>query len=197
MKTNAARVLDGLGIPYELREYDPGDEHLAAEEVARRVHLPPQQVFKTLLAKLSGDRKCDTVALKEVTPLTGYVRGGVTALACKKAYPVFVDETAELFDVISVSAGVRDYGVTRSRRPKPGLPANSHVSGPITHSTFCITQPFSLSQQNSPARDNDALVGSRRSLRRPQRPRVLKILLSHLQQRRHRAATFQKETLDW
>jgi Cys-tRNA(Pro)/Cys-tRNA(Cys) deacylase len=130
-KTNAARLLDTLGIRYELRDYEPGDEHLAAEEVARRVGLPPEQVFKTLvvrgdrtgvllavvpgdaaldlkaLAKLSGDRKCDTVPLKEVQPLTGYVRGGVTALAAKKEYPTFVDETVDLFDVISVSAGVR------------------------------------------------------------------------------------------
>ena len=131
MKTNAARLLDRLGIRYELREYDPGDEHLAAEEVAARVGLPPEQVFKTLvargdrtgvmlavvpgdaaldlkaLAKLAGDRKCDTVPLKDVTPLTGYVRGGVTALASKKEYPTFVDETIELFDVVSVSAGLR------------------------------------------------------------------------------------------
>ncbi len=131
MKTNAARLLDTLGIRYELRDYDPGDAHLAAEEVAARVGLPPEQVFKTLvvrgdragvmlavvpgdaaldlkaLAKLAGDRKCDTVALKEVTPLTGYVRGGVTALACKKDYPTYVDETAEIFDMISVSAGIR------------------------------------------------------------------------------------------
>jgi Cys-tRNA(Pro)/Cys-tRNA(Cys) deacylase len=131
MKTNAARLLDTLGIRYELRDYDPGDEHLTAEEVARRVFLPSEQVFKTLvargdrtgvmlalvpanraldlkaLAKLAGDRKCDTVSLQEVTPLTGYVRGGVTALACKKPYPTFVDDTATLFDVISVSAGVR------------------------------------------------------------------------------------------
>jgi Cys-tRNA(Pro)/Cys-tRNA(Cys) deacylase len=131
MKTNAARLLDTLGIRYELRDYDPGEEHLSAEQVASRVALPPEQVFKTLvargdrtgvmlavvpgdsaldlkaLAKLAGDRKCDTVTLKEVTPLTGYVRGGVTALACRKAYPIFVDETVELFEVISVSAGVR------------------------------------------------------------------------------------------
>jgi Cys-tRNA(Pro)/Cys-tRNA(Cys) deacylase len=131
MKTNAARLLDALGIRYELRDYDAGDDHLAAEDVAVRVNLPPEQVFKTLvvrgdrsgvalavvpgdsaldlkaLAKLAGDRKCDTVALKELTPLTGYVRGGVTALACKKAYPVFVDETVGLFDVVSVSAGAR------------------------------------------------------------------------------------------
>jgi Cys-tRNA(Pro)/Cys-tRNA(Cys) deacylase len=130
-KTNAARLLDRLGIRYELREYDPGEEHLPAEEVARRVGLPPEQVFKTLVARgeragvllavvpgdamldlkalatLAADRKVDTVPLKDVLPLTGYVRGGVTALACKKDYPTFVDETIELFDVVSVSAGVR------------------------------------------------------------------------------------------
>jgi Cys-tRNA(Pro)/Cys-tRNA(Cys) deacylase len=59
------------------------------------------------LAKLSGNRSADTVALKEVQPLTGYIRGGVTALGGKKDYPVFVDETIELFDVVAVSAGVR------------------------------------------------------------------------------------------
>ena len=131
MKTNAARILDGLGIAYELREYDPGEEHLGAEEVAARVGMPAEQVFKTLvvrgdrhgvafavvpgnaeldlkaLAKLSGDRKIEPVPLKEVTPLTGYVRGGTTALAAKKDYPVYVDETIVLFDSIAVSAGVR------------------------------------------------------------------------------------------
>jgi Cys-tRNA(Pro)/Cys-tRNA(Cys) deacylase len=131
MKTNAARLLDSLGISYELRSYevDPGD--LAAESVARKIGLPPEQVFKTLvargdrtgvllavvpgdaeldlkaLARLTGDRKVDTVPLKEVQPLTGYIRGGVTALAGRKDYPVWVDETIELFDAVSVSAGVR------------------------------------------------------------------------------------------
>jgi Cys-tRNA(Pro)/Cys-tRNA(Cys) deacylase len=134
MKTNAARILDKLGVKYDLRDYElpqGGDEHLTAEEVAARVGLPPEQVFKTLvvkgdrhgvalavvpahrdldlkeLARLSGDKKTDTVPLKDVTPLTGYVRGGVTALACKKDYPVFADQTIEGFDVVSVSAGVR------------------------------------------------------------------------------------------
>ncbi|RPH55849.1 Cys-tRNA(Pro) deacylase, partial [bacterium] len=131
MKTNAARLLDTLGLPYELREYEVDPDDLAAEIVARKIGLPPEQVFKTLvargdrtgvlfavvpgnaeldpkaLARLSGDRKVDTVPLKEVQPLTGYVRGGVTVLGAKKDYPVFVDETLELFDVISVSAGVR------------------------------------------------------------------------------------------
>jgi Cys-tRNA(Pro)/Cys-tRNA(Cys) deacylase len=131
MKTNAARLLDSLGIPYEVREYEVDPDDLAAESVARKVGLPAEQVFKTLvargdkhgvcfavvpgdqqldlkaLAQLTGDKKIDTVALKEVQPLTGYIRGGVTALAAKKSYPVFADETLELFDVISVSSGMR------------------------------------------------------------------------------------------
>lgn len=130
-KTNAARILDSLGIPYELRTYEVDPEDLRAERVAEKIGLPAEQVFKTLvargdrngvclavvpgdgqldlkaLAKLTGDRKIDTVPLKEVQPLTGYIRGGVTALAGKKDYPVFVDETIELFDVVSISAGVR------------------------------------------------------------------------------------------
>jgi Cys-tRNA(Pro)/Cys-tRNA(Cys) deacylase len=131
MKTNAARLLDTLGVRYELREYDVDLEDLSAETVAAKVGMPPEQVFKTLvargdrtgvlmavvpgnseldlkaLARLSGDRKVDTVPLKELQPLTGYIRGGVTALGGKKEYPVFVDETLELFDVVAVSAGVR------------------------------------------------------------------------------------------
>ncbi len=131
MKTNAARALDSLGISYELREYQVDPADLAAESVAHKLGLPPEQVFKTLvargdrtgiilavipgstqldlkaLAQLSGNRKVETVPLKEVQPLTGYIRGGVTALACKKDYPVYVDELIDLFDVISISAGMR------------------------------------------------------------------------------------------
>lgn len=131
MKTNAVRLLDDLKIPYELREYEVDPNYLAAERVAHKIGMPTEQVFKTLvvrgerkgvmlavvpgdselnlkaLAKLSGDRKVEMVALKEVQPLTGYIRGGVTALACKKDYAVYLDETAILFDQISVSAGVR------------------------------------------------------------------------------------------
>lgn len=131
MKTNAVRIIDSLGFKYELKEYEVDPEDLTAETVASKIGFPLEQVFKTLvargdkngvclavvagdaqldlkaLAKLSGDRKTEVVSLKEVQPLTGYVRGGVTALACKKDYPVFVDENVYLFDVISVSAGVR------------------------------------------------------------------------------------------
>jgi Cys-tRNA(Pro)/Cys-tRNA(Cys) deacylase len=131
MKTNAARLLDKLGIAYELRDYEVDPDDLSAESVAAKVGMPPEQVFKTLvargdrhgvcfavipgdmqldlkaLAQQSGDRKVETVALKEVQPLTGYIRGGVTVLGAKKAYPVYVDETFELFDVVAVSAGTR------------------------------------------------------------------------------------------
>ncbi len=130
-KTNAARLLDRLGIPYDLRDYEVAPDDLTAELVARKLGMPAEQVFKTLvargdragvclavipgdahldlkaLARSTGDRKVETVPLKEVQPLTGYIRGGVTALACKKDYPVYLDETAQLFDVISVSAGQR------------------------------------------------------------------------------------------
>jgi Cys-tRNA(Pro)/Cys-tRNA(Cys) deacylase len=131
VKTNAARLLEELKVPFELRDYAVDPEDLSAETVAAKVGLPAEQVFKTLvvrgdrngvclavvpgnaelnlkaLAKLTGDRKSEMVSLKEVLPLTGYIRGGVTALACRKEYPVYIDETAILFDVIAVSAGVR------------------------------------------------------------------------------------------
>jgi Cys-tRNA(Pro)/Cys-tRNA(Cys) deacylase len=131
VKTNAARALDSLGIMYELRDYKVDPNDLAAESVAAKIGLPPEEVFKTLvmrgdrngvclavvpgnaevdekaLARLSGDRRVEMTPLKEVEGLTGYIRGGVTALAGKREYPVYVDETVELFDVISISAGVR------------------------------------------------------------------------------------------
>lgn len=120
-----------MKIEYELRSYEVDPEDLSAETVARKVGLPLEQVFKTLvargdrhgvcfavvpgncqldlkaIAKLTDDRKVEPVTLKEVQPLTGYIRGGVTVLGAKKAYPVYVDETIELFDVVSISAGLR------------------------------------------------------------------------------------------
>jgi Cys-tRNA(Pro)/Cys-tRNA(Cys) deacylase len=137
-KTNAIRLLDQLGIRYELREYEVDPDDLAAETVARKIGLPPEQVFKTLVARgdrngvclavipgdaelnlkslaaASGDRKIQLVPVKELLGLTGYIRGGVTAFAGKKDYPVYVDETIELFDVISVSAGTRGVQVLLS-----------------------------------------------------------------------------------
>lgn len=153
MKTNAARLLDSLGIRYEVREYEVDPDDLSAETVAAKVGLPPEQVFKTLvargdkhgicfavvpgdqqldlkaLAQLSGDKKIDTVPLKDVQPLTGYIRGGVTALAAKKAYPVFADETIELFDVISISSGMR--GAQLILSPADYLRATAAKVGPI------------------------------------------------------------------
>jgi len=131
LKTNATRILDSVGIRYELREYEVDPNDLAAETVAAKIGLPPEQVFKTLvvrgdrggiylavipgnseldakaLARVTGDRRIELASLKEVQPLTGYIRGGVTALGGKKNYPVYIDETAQLFEAISVSAGVR------------------------------------------------------------------------------------------
>jgi len=130
-KTNAVRLLDQLGIEYELRAYEVDPNDLTADSVAEKVGLPPEQVFKTLvargdrrgicmavipgdveldlksLANASGDRKIHLVQMKELLGLTGYIRGGVTAFAGKKDYPVYVDETLELFDVVSISAGIR------------------------------------------------------------------------------------------
>lgn len=152
MKTNAARILDSLGIAYELRDYEVGED-LSAEAVAAKVGFPPEQVWKTLvvrgdrngiafavipgdheldlkaLARLTGDRKVDTVPLREVQPLTGYIRGGVTALGARKDYPVFVDENIEVFDQVSVSAGARGTQIVIA--PADYLRATGAATGPI------------------------------------------------------------------
>jgi Cys-tRNA(Pro)/Cys-tRNA(Cys) deacylase len=134
-KTNAARLLDQMGIHYEVRTYLVDPEDLAAETVAAKIGLPAEQVFKTLVARptgsnghngvvmavirgnqeldlkalaaAAGEKKMELVPVKELQALTGYIRGGVTALSAKREYPVFVDETIVLFDVVSISAGVR------------------------------------------------------------------------------------------
>ncbi len=141
MKTNAVRMLDELKVPYELREYEVDPEDLSAETVARKIGMDLQQVFKTLvargdregvclavvpgnaelnlkaLAKLTGDRKMEMVPLKEVQPLTGYIRGGVTALACKKDYPVYIDETRHsVRPDLCFGWGAGDADSTASRR---------------------------------------------------------------------------------
>jgi Cys-tRNA(Pro)/Cys-tRNA(Cys) deacylase len=131
MKTNAARILENLGIAFTLQEYEVDPDDLSAISVARKIGLPIEQVFKTLLTttgpdqhvfavipgdaeldfkklgRVAGARKAEMVSLKDVQPLTGYIRGGVTVFGAKKDFPVFADETIELFDVISVSAGQR------------------------------------------------------------------------------------------
>jgi Cys-tRNA(Pro)/Cys-tRNA(Cys) deacylase len=153
MKTNAMRLLDTEGVAYEVREYEVNPEDLAAESVAAKIGLPCEQVFKTLalrgdrngvclavipadteldlkqLVRLTGDRSIVMLPLREVQPATGYIRGGVTALAAKRVFPVFADETIELFNVIAVSAGIRGAQIVLS--PADYLRLSHAVTGPI------------------------------------------------------------------
>jgi Cys-tRNA(Pro)/Cys-tRNA(Cys) deacylase len=161
LKTNAARILDGLGISYTLQEYEADPEDLRATTVAAKIGMPPEQVFKTLLcstggadyvfavvpgdaeldlkklARAAGARKAEMAPLKEVQPLTGYIRGGVTVLGAKKPYPAFADETLELFDLISVSAGQRGTQIVLS--PSDYLRATNAAIADLTKSTSPAT----------------------------------------------------------
>jgi Cys-tRNA(Pro)/Cys-tRNA(Cys) deacylase len=154
MKTNAARILDGMGIHYELREYVVDLDDLSAPTVAAKIGMPVEQVFKTLLvstggseyvfavipgdaeldfkllAKAAGVRRAEMASLKDVQPLTGYVRGGVTVLGAKRPYPAFADETIELHDVISVSSGQRGLQIVLS--PADYLRATEATVAPLT-----------------------------------------------------------------
>ena len=155
-KTNAARLLDQLKIPYELRAYEVDPNDLTAISVAHKIGLPPEQVFKTLvtvtsdrehlfaiipgdseldlkkLAHAAGTRKAELASLKEVEPLTGYIRGGVTVLAAKKPFRPFADETIELFDIISISAGQR--GLQLLLKPADYLRATDATLADLTKS---------------------------------------------------------------
>jgi Cys-tRNA(Pro)/Cys-tRNA(Cys) deacylase len=131
MKTIAARTLDQLKIDYELRAYEVSEDELDAVSVARKVNMPPEATFKTLvtrgdktgvilacvpgdveldfkkLATATGDKKVEMVAVKEIQSLTGYIRGGVSPLGSKKKYPLYLDQSALNHERISVSAGRR------------------------------------------------------------------------------------------
>jgi len=131
LKTNAARILDQSRIPYEIIEYTVDESDLSALNVAQKVGLPIEQVYKTLvvrgdktgvliaciqgdhelnlkaLASLSGNKKIEVVSLREVQPLTGYIRGGVSPLGMRKNYPVFIDSGIKLQDKVALSAGLR------------------------------------------------------------------------------------------
>jgi Cys-tRNA(Pro)/Cys-tRNA(Cys) deacylase len=157
MKTNGARLLESLGIPFALQEYEVDPEDLSALTVAKKIGMPPEQVFKTLLttggpdsyvfavipgnaeldfkklARVAGLRKAEMVPLKDVQPLTGYIRGGVTVFGAKKVFPVLVDETAILFDKISVSAGTR--GTQLILSPGDYLRAAQAQTADLTKST--------------------------------------------------------------
>ncbi|MBR4903407.1 MAG: Cys-tRNA(Pro) deacylase [Selenomonadaceae bacterium] len=130
-KTNACRILDGLGIGYDIKTYEVDEEDLSAVHVAQVSGLDIKMIFKTLvargdktgiimavigggdeldlkaLAKTSGNKSVEMIALKELLPLTGYVRGGCSPLGAKKNYPVYIDSRALTLEKISVSAGLR------------------------------------------------------------------------------------------
>src|SRR5215475_10599096 len=131
MKTIAARMLDQLRIDYELRAYEVSEDELDAVSVARKVNMPLEATFKTLVARgdksgvimacvpgdaeldfkklaaATGDKKVELVAVKEIQSLTGYIRGGVSPLGSKKKYPLYLDRSALNHERVSVSAGKR------------------------------------------------------------------------------------------
>ena len=130
-KTNAVRLVEQAKLPFRQSEYEYNENDLSGLHAAEAIGMPPEQVFKTLVArgdksgvcvfcipvcceldlkkaaKASGNKKVDMVAQKELLPLTGYIRGGCSPIGMKKAYPTYMDETAELHEEIAVSAGVR------------------------------------------------------------------------------------------
>ena len=130
-KTNAARLLDAAGIKYELVPYEVDEENLAADHVAEQLGENIEQVFKTLVlrgdrngffvcvipgnfevdlklaAKISGNKNCEMLHVKELLPTTGYIRGGCSPIGMKKRFPTFIHESCLLYDYIYVSAGVR------------------------------------------------------------------------------------------
>ncbi len=129
-KTNAVRLLESGNIDFQIFEYEYSEEELDAVSVARKIDANPEQVFKTLVctngneyftfiipgnyeldlkkaAKSSGSKKIELIKLKELHPLTGYIHGGCSPIGMKKQFPTSIDESAQLFDKIYVSAGVR------------------------------------------------------------------------------------------
>ena len=130
-KTNAARLLDAAGIAYELVPYSFTEEDLSAQHVAAELGEDIDQVFKTLVlrgdrngcfvcvipgdfevdlkvaARISGNKSCEMLHLRELLPTTGYIRGGCSPIGMKKAFPTFIHESALLYDSIYISAGVR------------------------------------------------------------------------------------------
>lgn len=131
IKTNVMRLLDQAKIEYKTMEYEVDENDLSGEHVAKQIGYPMEQVFKTLVARgdkkgiqvfcipvntelnlkkaasIVGDKKIELIQVKELIGLTGYIRGGCSPIGMKKKYPTFIDETAVLFDDITISAGVR------------------------------------------------------------------------------------------
>ncbi len=129
--TNAMRLAQAAGVPLETASYDVSDENYDGNLVAEKIGMKPETVFKTLVlkgdktgylvcclpvceeldlkkvARASRNKSVEMIAVKELLPLTGYVRGGCSPIGMKKAFPTYIDETAQLFDRIAVSAGMR------------------------------------------------------------------------------------------
>ncbi len=132
-KTNAIRIVQQAGFPCEEAFYDYNEQDLNGIHAAEAIHYPPEQVFKTLVARgpktginvfcipvccsldlkkaasAAGDKSMEMVAVKELLALTGYIRGGCSPVGMKRSYPTFLDETCQLFDKIAVSAGQRGH----------------------------------------------------------------------------------------
>ena len=186
MKTNGARFLESLNIPFELREYEVDPEDLSAITVAKKIGMPDEQVFKTLLttdgahdfvfavipgdaaldfkklARLAQWRKAEMAPLKDVQPLTGYIRGGVTVFGARKPYPIYVDETAILFDRISVSAGTR--GTQLILTPDDYLRAAAAIGQPV--------QTADLTKAATPSSNQNDVAPSYASRPHGETPRV-------------------------
>ena len=156
-KTNAARLLDRLKIEYETVEYPVDESDLSAEHVAAAIGQPLERVFKTLvargdktgivvacvpggaeldlkaLASASGNKRVALVPMKEVLPLTGYMRGGCSPLGMKKNYPVYIDEDAFQHDTIYFSAGLR--GLQLHMTPSNLQKAADATKAKLTHTS--------------------------------------------------------------
>lgn len=159
-KTNAARLLDGKKIIYELIPYKVDENDLGAGHIANQLGENVDQVFKTLVlqgdrtgyfvcvvpgaaevdlkkaAKVSGNKKCDLIPMKELLPLTGYVRGGCSPIGMKRLFPTYIHTTAESFDSVYVSAGVRGMQFKISPRDLIG----------VTRATLCDLTAESMSE---------------------------------------------------
>lgn len=135
MKTNAARILDHLQITYTIKEYEINDRHQSATDVAEILKIRPESIYKTLvltgqkdqylvavipgnaqvnlkkLAFISGNKKCEMLAMKDLQQVTGYIRGGCSPIGMKKAFPTYIEEIATLEDKIIISAGKKGYQI--------------------------------------------------------------------------------------
>ncbi|MCX8010200.1 MAG: Cys-tRNA(Pro) deacylase [Ignavibacteria bacterium] len=130
-KTNAIRILESRKILHKIVEYEVNEDEIDAVSVAQKINKPPEEVFKTLVARAndneilvflipgnfeldlkksalaSGKKKIELIHVKEIEPLTGYIRGGCSPIGMKKQYKTYIDDTAQLYDEISISAGKR------------------------------------------------------------------------------------------